>query len=190
MKEKNKFFARAFDWLYQHGKAIDQTDISRKTGISKTTISRIINYGVNRPDEKTIRRLNDAFGNVFNPDFLRGQSDIMLTSELSSDNKPVVADLHVLTPDMPDYPSLVNATIAAKDDAIASAKREASAKDETIESLKREVATKDSYIKMLEQQVKDLQRKLAAQQAKDIIGAHPFPIGAADEGNSQTAHVK
>ena len=190
MKEKNKFFARAFDWLYQHGMATDQTDIARTVGISKTTVSRIMNHGVGRPDEKTIRKFNDAFGNIFNPDFLRGQSEVMLMSELSACSTTVVTDLHGLSPDLPNYPSLDNATIAAKDDAIEAAKREAAAKDETIASLKREVASKESYIKSLEQQVQDLRAQLAQQKMKDMVGGHPFPIGAAEDGNRPTTTAK
>lgn len=130
MKEKNKFFAQAFDWLYQHGKAIDQTDIAKKTGLSKTTISRILNHGVSHPDEKTIRKLNAAFGNIFNPDFLRGQSEEMFLEKSIPDDSSVNNSLN--EPSQIDQSSMVNAIIASHNVAIAS-------KDETIASLEREL---------------------------------------------------
>lgn len=198
MKEKNKVFVRVFEWLYMHGKAIDQADIAAKTGISATTISRIINHGVGRPDEKTIRKINAAFGNIFNPDFLRGQSDIMLIEELSRDKATINSNQQQLTSTLPDYGSMTNAIIAAKDDAIMSlkrelaktedsAKRELAAKEETISALRGQINSKDAHIETLNRQIEDLRAQLALQQMKDAVGNFPFTIGAAEDSNRQSA---
>jgi transcriptional regulator with XRE-family HTH domain len=150
MKEKNSIFRQIFDWLYQHGMAIDQADIAAKTGISATTISRIMNHGVSRPDEKTIRKLNAAFGNIFNPDFLRGHSDKMLIDELSPDSSSINSNQQQLTANIPDFGSMTNALIAAKDDAIEALKRELL---KTEESSKREIAAKDDAIEALKREL-------------------------------------
>jgi len=201
MKEKNSIFRQIFDWLYQHGMAIDQADIAAKTGISATTISRIMNHGVSRPDEKTIRKLNAAFGNIFNPDFLRGHSDKMLINELSPDSSSINSNQQQLTANIPDFGSMTNALIAAKDDAIEalkrellkteeSSKREIADKEDIIRALRSELATKDAYIESLKQQiadsreqVADLRAALASQQAKDTLDNYPFGMGAAEDAN-------
>lgn len=83
MKVKNGCFAKAVDWLYQNGKVKDQKELSVVTGITETTISRILNDRVKEPSDTTIRRLDNAFGNIFNMDFFRGKSVVMLISDLN-----------------------------------------------------------------------------------------------------------
>ena len=78
---RNEIFACAVDWLYAHGKITDQTDLAQKTGITETTISRILNNKVRKPSEDSLRRLNAAFDNIFNPRWLRGESDRMFLNE-------------------------------------------------------------------------------------------------------------
>lgn len=199
MKEKNRVFAKVFDWLYQQGKAIDQTDIARKTGISATTISRIMNHGVGRPDEKTIRKFNAAFGNIFNPDFLRGQSDEMFVRE----SKTIVTEDKSVQVQLPDYSSLMNATIAAQQTSIESLKRELADKDESASkaeaSAKRELAAKQETIDALRNQLKDKDKTISAKddvivslrqhlddlrnqlRAKDATDNYPFTTGVADK---------
>lgn len=186
MKVKNKAFQQAFEWLYQNGKAIDQKDIAMKTGVSKTTISRIMNHGVGHPDEKTVRKINAAFGNVFNPDFLLGKSDKMFAEDNNQDDQQESLSL-------PGYSSMVNSIIAAKDDAIESLKRELikteesskhelADKEEIISAIRGQLATKDTLIDNLQQQVADLRAALAEQQKKDSLDNYPFTPGVADDG--------
>lgn len=77
---RNEIFAVAVDWLYTQGKIADQAELARKTGITETTISRILNNKVRKPSDETLRRLNEAFDNVFNHRWLRGESDQMFVS--------------------------------------------------------------------------------------------------------------
>ena len=49
-----------------------QADLARRTGIGENTISNILN-GKNQVRDRTIRRLNEAFDNVFNIQWLRGE---------------------------------------------------------------------------------------------------------------------
>ena len=145
-------------------------------GVTEDTISRIMRLH-NQVTEDIITRLQTASGCIFNLQWLRGESDVMLATD--ADKAPVADNLHEST--HIDQGSLMNATIAAQQTSIESLKREVAAKDETIESLKREDATKDELIKSLQQQVADLRAALAEQQKKDSLGNYPFTIGAADE---------
>lgn len=81
MRLKNEIFATVLDWLIRENYVIDQQDLSHKTGITATTISRIMKGKV-EPKDDTLRKLNAAFGNMFNMQYLRGLSTTMLVADL------------------------------------------------------------------------------------------------------------
>lgn len=188
--KRNHIFAAAIDELRRReGKKLSQKEIADRMGVTEDTISRIMRLH-NQVTEDIITRLQTASGCIFNLQWLRGESDVMLAADV--DKAPVADNLHESTP-FPDYGSMTNAIIAAKDDAIASlkrelakteesSKRELAAKEETIGALRGQLATKDALIESLQQQVADLRAALAEQQKKESLGNYPFTIGAADEG--------
>ena len=194
-KEENRF-ARAINWLKDHGEAKSQKEMAEKMGTTETTISRIKKSKVCNPDDQTLRMFNSAYGHIINIDYLRGTSDTMLVKDLAQDDTKINTDLRDSS--QIDQSSMVNAIIASHDVAIAS-------KDETISSLERELATKTDYANSLQGQVNRLQKdvddwkaqamryqkevetlraQLAQQQIKDAIGNYPFTVGAA-EGSSK-----
>jgi len=175
-KTRNNLFAAAFDYLKRTTYIKTQQDLAERMGVTKDTVSRIITAKTKVTDD-AITKLQTASGCIFNLQWLRGESDVMLASD--ADKAPVADNLHEST--HIDQGSLMNATIAAKDETIGSLKREVAAKDETIGSLKREIATKDTLVETLQQQVADLRAALALQQAKDNFGNYPFTPGVADE---------
>ena len=187
--KRNHIFAAAIDELRRReGKKLSQKEIAERMGVTEDTISRIMRLH-NQVTEDIITRLQTASGCIFNLQWLRGESDVMLAAD--ADKAPAADNLHEST--RIDQGSLMNATIAAQQTSIESlkrelakteesAKRELAAKDETIESLKREAAIKDALIETLQQQVADLRAALAEQQKKDSLGNYPFTIGVADEG--------
>jgi transcriptional regulator with XRE-family HTH domain len=77
---RNEIFAHVLDWLVREKMVKDQQDLSMKTGISKNTISRIMTGKV-EPKDNTLRKLNESFGNIFNMQYLRGQSTTMLVAD-------------------------------------------------------------------------------------------------------------
>lgn len=79
--ERNERFVSALDYLYKSGLVADQRELSRKTGIAETSISRIVNNKVREPSEATVRKLNAAFDNIFNPAFFRCESDDLLLED-------------------------------------------------------------------------------------------------------------
>lgn len=82
---RNEIFACAVDYLYKEGKITGQSELAEKTGITETTISRILNNKVRKPSEDSLRRLNNAFGNIFNPRWLRGEEDEMFTNKVTTE---------------------------------------------------------------------------------------------------------
>ena len=79
---RNERFRVALDYLYKNGLVADQRELSEKIGISETSISQILNNRVQKPSESTIRKLNEAFGNIFNPEYFRCNSDQLLAEPL------------------------------------------------------------------------------------------------------------
>lgn len=77
---RNEIFAHVLDWLVREKMVKDQQDLSMKTGISKNTVSRIMTGKV-EPKDDTLRKLNSAFGNMFNMQYLRGLSTTMLVAD-------------------------------------------------------------------------------------------------------------
>lgn len=186
--KRNHIFAAAIDELRRReGKKLSQKEIAERMGVTEDTISRIMRLH-NQVTEDIITRLQTASGCVFNLQWLRGESDVMLAAD--ADKAPVVDNLHEST--HIDQGSLMNATIVAQQTSIESlkrelakteesAKRELAAKDETISVLRGQLATKDTLIETLQQQVADLRAALALQQTKDNFGNYPFTPGVADE---------
>ena len=80
MRLKNEIFASVLDWLIRERYVIDQRDLANKTGITATTVSRIMTGKV-EPKDETLRKLNSAFGNMFNMQYLRGLSTTMLVAD-------------------------------------------------------------------------------------------------------------
>lgn len=187
--KRNHIFAAAIDELRRReGKKLSQKEIADRMGVTEDTISRIMRLH-NQVTEDIITRLQTASGCIFNLQWLRGESDVMLAAD--ADKAPATVNLHEST--YIDQSSLMNATIAAQQTSIESlkrelakaeesAKRELAAKDETISALRGQLATKDTLTESLQQQVSDLRAALAEQQKKDSLGNYPFTIGAADNG--------
>ena len=195
--KRNHIFAAAIDELRRReGKKLSQKEIAERMGVAEDTISRIMRLH-NQVTEDIITRLQTASGCIFNLQWLRGESDVMLVAD--ADKAPVVDNLYEST--HIDQGSLMNATIAAQQTSIESlkrelakseesAKRELAAKDETISVLRGQLTTKDTLIETLQQQVADLRAALALQQTKDNFGNYPFTIGAADDMEKQGIAVK
>lgn len=189
-KTRNNRFAAAFDWLQRNHGAITRKELAAKMGVSKDTITRIMHAYTPFTDD-TITKFQTATGCIFNLQWLRGESDIMLSDD--AEKKPAsVAEVPHHSASEIDKSSLMNATIAAQATAIASLKRELSdkeeseqrelaAKEETINALRSQLKDKDAYIESLKQQVADLRATIAKMQAKDFLGNYPFSIGVAEE---------
>jgi transcriptional regulator with XRE-family HTH domain len=85
---RNERFRVALDYLYKNGLVADQRELSEKIGVSETSISQILNNRVQKPSESTIRKLNEAFGNIFNPEYFRCNSEHMLADEPVQASEP------------------------------------------------------------------------------------------------------
>ena len=184
MRLRNEIFAHVLDWLIQNNKVEDQKDLALKTGISQNTVSRIMTGKV-EPSDDTLRKLNATFGNIFNMQYLRGESIVMLIEDVAY-YKSHPGELNKLIngedDNKIDQSSLVNAALAAKDETIA-------AKDETIAALHEQIQAKDELIAALRQQLDILQQQVHAAKDEELFKDFPFPKGIADRQDTDPAHV-
>ena len=81
MKLSNSLFAQAVAWIYENTEVKDQKTLASVTGITETTISRILNDKVKKPSKETLMRLNDAFEGVFNLTYFTGASVVLLNAD-------------------------------------------------------------------------------------------------------------
>lgn len=199
---RNKIFAAAYDHLKRTQGVRTQEQLAEKMGVSAETVSRIIRAHTD-VTEDAISRLQTASGCIFNLQWLRGESDVMLVADIKKNDGHAT---EATSPSSPDMSSMINSIIAAKDDAITSLKRELASKDETIAAKNETIATKDAaiadkeavikakdaalaakdatiadkdvLIKTLQQQVTDLRAQLAIQ--KGLSDGYPYPVGLAE----------
>lgn len=140
------------------------------TGISSTTFTSIKLNRVNEVDVETFRKLNTAFDNRYNVLWFQGDSPYMMMEEYLAANKSQLP--------LPDYTSLLNAALAAKDETIEAYQKRLEDKDVITESLRAQIADKDDHIATLKARVAELRRIIDANNLMDA--AYPFPVGAAD----------
>lgn len=184
MRLRNEIFAHVLDWLIQNNKVEDQKDLALKTGISQNTVSRIMTGKV-EPSDDTLRKLNATFGNIFNMQYLRGESIVMLIEDVAY-YKSHPSELNKLIngegDNKIDQSSLVNAALAAKDETIAALRDELTAKDTVIQA-------KDELIANLRQQIANLQQQLHAANDEELFKNFPFQKGIADKHDTDTSRV-
>lgn len=139
---RNKIFAAAYDHLKRTQGVRTQEQLAEKMGVSAETVSRIIRAHTD-VTEDAISRLQTASGCIFNLQWLRGESDVMLVADIKKNDGHAT---EATSPSSPDMSSMINSIIAAKDDAITSLKRELASKDETIAAKDETIATKEAAI--------------------------------------------
>ena len=145
--------------------------LAEMSGISQNTFTRIKRNEVREVDIETFRKLNAAFDDRYNPQWFQGDSPYMLIKDYQNAQKEREAAI-------PDYASLLNAALAAKDETIALCQKRLEDKDATIESLRAQIADKDDHIATLKSRVAELRRIIDANNLMDA--AYPFPVGAAE----------
>ena len=138
-KTLNNIFAAAFDYLKRNYRDEFHScrALAEKMGVNKSTITNIMRC-YTPVTEDTITKLQTACGCIFNLQWLRGQSDVMLAKDLKaakscgSQSEPTV--------------DITTVVIAAKDETIAALRLQLADKDEII-------VTKDALISTLQQQI-------------------------------------
>ncbi|MBQ8713025.1 MAG: hypothetical protein IJ551_09460 [Prevotella sp.] len=173
---KIEIFKRMLDWIYANKLAANQTEVGRQAGINEVHVSRILNGYVKSVKQETLWKVNAAYGNVFNPDWMRGESDVMLIADLAPAKGAVSIGTHAPSsptpPPTPGVDALTAALLAAKDETIAALRAQLAEKDRTIATKDDVIASKDAHISTLQQQVMGLRTKLAVEKGLLTDGTH------------------
>lgn len=192
-KTRNNRFVAAFDYLRRTRGNLTRLEMAAMMGVSKDTITRIMHAYTPFTDD-AITKFQKATGCIFNLQWLRGESDIMLAKDAESKPAPAEEIPHHSAPAI-DQSSLMNATIAAQQTAIESLKRELDDKEEVANALRSQLNGKDeiiaakdaqladrqTIIDSLQAQLIELRNQLSLYRSKEVLGDYPFRIGAAEE---------
>lgn len=161
---KNERFFIAVDYLFREKLVKNQKDLSQKLDITETSLSRI-KKGKRNVSDETIRRMNEAFGNIFDMRYFRGKSDHFL---LEPQEKPAEPPQERVKndPQPIDHSSLINAMLAAKDETIAELRARIADKDSQLADKESQLADKESIIKAYQSQLADKETIIAAYQSQ------------------------
>ena len=161
-----EIFMKMVYWLVDNTEMKNPTEVARRAGINAANVTKI-KTGKNKSVQyETMVKLNNAFGNVFNPEWMRGENDVMLVADLA----PVRTELPSTALQIADPTATL---LAAKDETIASLKRELAAKDGII-------STKDKLIDTLQQQIDDLRIQAALE--RGLHTGHSSSAAAEHQG--------
>lgn len=204
-KLRNQLFKVAVDYIYQEHLADSQGELAKKIGISDSALSRIMNDKKFVGDD-TLRKMNEAFGGIFNMAYFRGEDPhCMLMEDLlyykqhpeerlvfkkpNGDNPAGLEPANAVPATSPiDPSSIMNAALAAQMQTIESLKsekatlleahsRELKAKDDLIQSLRDQLAAKDQLIAEQKARLIDYRRIIDSHNG---ISDYHFPIGVAE----------
>lgn len=162
-----EIFKKMYDWLCANRGIVNQAEVARAAGLNEVTVSRILHGQVKKASMETLHKVNAAFDNVFNPAWLRGESNLMLTADTKRQ--------HITQTDTDVQGLPFPASSALGSDALTVALL--ASKDETIAAQKRELVAKDALIVTLQQQLSDLRAQLAMEKG---LSTGPFPSVPAD----------
>ncbi len=208
-KLKNQLFKVAVDYIYKEHLASGQGELAKKIGISESALSRIMNDKKFVGDE-TLRKMNEAFGGIFNMAYFRGEDPhCMLMEDLfyykqhpekrlvfekpNGDNPALPESANAVPASSSiDPSSIMNAALAAQMQTIESLKsekatlleahaRELQAKDDLIQSLREQLSAKDQIIAEQKARLIDYRRIIDSR----ALANYPFPIGVSDDSKTK-----
>lgn len=86
MMQRNENFAEAFRWLKRNKGIRFQKTLAERIGVSDDTITRVLR-GYTEPTDDFLDKFNMVFGDVFNYQWLRGNSDTMLAQDVANERQ-------------------------------------------------------------------------------------------------------
>ncbi len=84
-KFNNECFRVAVDYLYSKNAIKTDKELAEKIDVTPATLSRIRKDHSSVSDD-TLRKMNDAFGGIFNMAYFRGESTILLVKDIKDDH--------------------------------------------------------------------------------------------------------
>lgn len=184
------------DYVLENRIFPDQQSLVAAAGITTATLSRIKSGAIRNPTMSTLMRINDACGGIFNLNYLRGKSKVMLAADVK-DTEPVPEPKHAHQPaSNAELSSYANSALASKDETIDALKSKLADRDQLVDELREQLAEKRRDKTELQDEIYRLRKELSevraecdrlrAQVDSDALRHYPFPVGVAEPtGNSQ-----
>ena len=170
---------QAVQWLKQN-KGMLQKDIAEKMGITEVAFSNGMKRIQIKWDEDFVIKFQQSTGEIFSLDWLlNGTGDKFADKSKTQKPQPVTTNV--------DFASYINALLAKSDETIASLKREIAAKDDVIQAKNERIATLEQLAEERLHRIAELRRYIDENNIS--MTDHPFPIGAADDGQKHRKHV-
>ena len=154
-KFNNECFRVAVDYLYSKNAIKADKELAEKIDVTPATLSRIRKDHSSVSDD-TLRKMNDAFGGIFNMAYFRGESTILLVKDVK-DDRP--------TPSQPesDILELYARMIRKLDDTRMELQKEIA----EVRQLKDELRQAINHLKGTTYQIPDEAPRLAAEETKE-----------------------
>lgn len=180
MLDREKRLNEVYEHVHRYFNIHTKGEFADYIKYARAYISSAMNGNEKYLTDKLFDSICKAFPGVFDLDYLLTGKGSLLTIEEEVHNE----DLEKLYNPQPiDQSSLINATIAAKDEAIASLKRELQTKNDLIQSLRDQLAAKDQLIAEQKARLIDYRRIIDSHNG---ISDYPFPIGAAENNRDKS----
>jgi transcriptional regulator with XRE-family HTH domain len=186
-KLKNELFRVAVDYLFREKKVGSQKELAEKIGITEPSLSRVMNGGRTVSD-KTIHKMNEAFGGIFNMAYFRGEDPhCMLLEDLiyykqHPEERLVFEKPKVISTQIPTTSDLSILIEKAVEKATAYADKTIATLENQVERYEKELDAKSEEIKRLQARIQELEAVTTIIRYDDPEKEYPFPIGTAEPG--------
>lgn len=180
----------AIDYVLENRIFPDQQSLATAAGITTTTLSRIKSGAIRNPTMSTLMRINDACGGIFNLNYLRGKSKVMLIADMQNP-EPVPEPQPASNAELSSY---ANSALASKDETIDTLKSKLADRDQLVEELREQLAEKRRDKAALQDENYSLRKELSEVRAEcdrlrsqidsDPLKHYPFPVGVAEPTGS------
>jgi transcriptional regulator with XRE-family HTH domain len=186
-KLKNELFRVAVDYLFREKKVGSQKELAEKIGITEPSLSRVMNGGRTVSD-KTIYKMNEAFGGIFNMAYFRGEDQLcMLMEDLiyykqHPEERLVFEKPKVISTQIPTTSDLSILIEKAVEKATAYADKTIATLENQVERYEKELDAKSEEIKRLQARIQELEAVTTIIRYDDPEKEYPFPIGTAEPG--------
>ena len=188
---KNELFKVAIDYIYKEHLVSSQGELAEKIGISSSALSRIMN-DKKFVGDNTLRKMNEAFGGIFNMKYFRGEDPhCMLMKDLTyyqqHPEERLVFDKPQKTttpaPQAIDYTFLIEKAV----------EKATAYADKTIAMLEKQVAMLEKDVEAKDHEISILKAKLNEFEVATTIitpgQKYPFEVGVSETKDQPSAKI-
>ena len=209
-KLKNELFRVAVDYLFREKKVGSQKELAEKIGITEPSLSRVMNGGRTVSD-KTLHKMNEAFGGIFNMAYFRGEDpQCMLMEDLLYYQQHPEERLVFVKPKKENVPQYELVQPSSQDNTLIMSKMFESmlkpieaAHAQQVAALNQQIADKQTIINLQADKIKSQADEIASLQKliadlrsmptsiniEDVLKKYPFTVGVAENKESPRAQV-